>query len=128
MFGLLPCDGHITQEKVRGFAFSFRFSAALCIFIDMDILHKIMFFLHRSSSIANTTTAINQCKEDAFMDMNRVKQIISSPTDVSVYYNGVPVWIDDYNEKDGTAKVHMRDGLLQETREVPVEELEEENA
>ncbi|ANB56199.1 small acid-soluble spore, H-type family protein [Anoxybacillus sp. B7M1] len=62
------------------------------------------------------------------MDMNRVKQIISSPTDVSVYYNGVPVWIDDYNEKDGTAKVHMRDGLLQETREVPVEELEEENA
>jgi small acid-soluble spore protein H (minor) len=62
------------------------------------------------------------------MDMNRVKQIVSSPADIPVHYHGVSVWIDDYDEKSNTATIHLRDGQLRETREVPVEELEEENA
>lgn len=59
------------------------------------------------------------------MDMNRVKQIVSSPADIPVYYNGVSVWIDGYDEKKETATVHLRDGKLREQREVPVEELTE---
>jgi small acid-soluble spore protein H (minor) len=60
------------------------------------------------------------------MDMNRVKQIVSSPADIPVYYNGVSVWIDGYDEQKETAIVHLRDGHLRERREVPVEELNEE--
>ncbi|AEH46654.1 H-type small acid-soluble spore protein [Parageobacillus thermoglucosidasius] len=59
------------------------------------------------------------------MDINRVKQIVSSPADIPVYYNGVSVWIDDYNEQEETATIHLRDGHLREQREVPVEELTE---
>ncbi|MBB5324415.1 small acid-soluble spore protein H (minor) [Anoxybacillus tepidamans] len=62
------------------------------------------------------------------MDMNRVKQIVSSPADIPVHYHGVSVWIDSYNEQRQTATVHMRDGHLRETREVPIAELEEGNA
>jgi small acid-soluble spore protein H (minor) len=65
-------------------------------------------------------------KEGVDMDMNRVKQIVSSPADIPVHYHGVSVWIDSYDEKNGTATVHMRDSHLHEKREVPVEELEEE--
>lgn len=59
------------------------------------------------------------------MDMNRVKQIVSSPADIPVYYNGVSVWIDSYDEQKETATVHLRDGHLRKQREVPVEELTE---
>lgn len=59
------------------------------------------------------------------MDMNRVKQIVSSPADIPVYYNGVSVWIDSYDEQKETATVHLRDGHLREQREVSVEELTE---
>ncbi|ADU95384.1 H-type small acid-soluble spore protein [Geobacillus sp. Y412MC52] len=60
------------------------------------------------------------------MDMNRVKQIVSSPADIPVYYNGVSVWIDGYDEEKQTATVHWRDGRLHERRDVPVSELTEE--
>ncbi|NNU84386.1 H-type small acid-soluble spore protein [Geobacillus sp. BMUD] len=60
------------------------------------------------------------------MDMNRVKQIVSSPADIPVYYNGVSVWIDGYDEEKQTATVHLRDGRLRERRDVPVSELTEE--
>ncbi|ABO68219.1 H-type small acid-soluble spore protein [Geobacillus stearothermophilus] len=59
------------------------------------------------------------------MDMNRVKQIVSSPADIPVYYNGVSVWIDGYDEENQMATVHLRDGRLNERRDVPVAELEE---
>ncbi|MBA2871540.1 small acid-soluble spore protein H (minor) [Anoxybacillus calidus] len=58
------------------------------------------------------------------MDMNRVKQIVSSPADITVHYHGVSVWIDSYDEQNNTATIHMR-GSHEEKREVPVEELEE---
>ncbi|KJE25797.1 small acid-soluble spore, H-type family protein [Geobacillus kaustophilus] len=60
------------------------------------------------------------------MDMNRVKQIVSSPADIPVYYNGVSVWIDGYDEEKQTATVHLRDGRTGERRDVPVSELTEE--
>ncbi|BBW98726.1 hypothetical protein GsuE55_35590 [Geobacillus subterraneus] len=59
------------------------------------------------------------------MDMNRVKQIVSSPADIPVYYNGVSVWIDGYNEETQMVTVHLRDGRLHERRDVPAAELEE---
>jgi small acid-soluble spore protein H (minor) len=70
---------------------------------------------------------MNTRKErNGFMDMNRVKQIISSPADIPVYYNGVSVWIDGYDEEKQMATVHLRDGHLHEQRDVPVAELSEE--
>ncbi|AKU26179.1 H-type small acid-soluble spore protein [Geobacillus sp. FSL K6-0789] len=60
------------------------------------------------------------------MEMNRVKQIVSSPADIPVYYNGVSVWIDAYDEERQMATVHLRDGRLNERLDVPVAELTEE--
>ncbi|MGG3162717.1 H-type small acid-soluble spore protein [Geobacillus stearothermophilus] len=60
------------------------------------------------------------------MEMNRVKQIVSSPADIPVYYNGVSVWIDAYDEERQMATVHLRDGRLNERQDVPVAELTEE--
>lgn len=42
------------------------------------------------------------------MDLNRVKQILSSSADIEVKYNGVSVWIDKVNEDGRTATVHLR--------------------
>ncbi|MET3320821.1 UNVERIFIED_ORG: small acid-soluble spore protein H (minor) [Peribacillus simplex] len=58
------------------------------------------------------------------MDVNRVKQILSSPTDIEVRYNGTSVWIDNINEDGRTATVHLR-GPLEERSEVEIEELKE---
>ncbi|AXN41192.1 H-type small acid-soluble spore protein [Peribacillus butanolivorans] len=58
------------------------------------------------------------------MDVNRVKQILSSPSDIEVRYNGTSVWIDNINEDGRTATVHLR-GPLEERSEVEIEELKE---
>ncbi|MFC0559380.1 H-type small acid-soluble spore protein [Halalkalibacter alkalisediminis] len=58
------------------------------------------------------------------MDVNRVKQILSSSAEIDVRYNGTPVWIDKLNEDGVTATVHLR-GTLEERTEVEVAELEE---
>lgn len=58
------------------------------------------------------------------MDANRVKQILSSPADINVMYNGVAVWIDRLNEDERTATVHLR-GPLEERTIVEINELEE---
>ena len=58
------------------------------------------------------------------MDVNRVKQILSSSADIKVEYNGVSVWIDKLNEDGKTATVHLR-GPLEERSTVEVSELEE---
>lgn len=42
------------------------------------------------------------------MNLNRVKQILSSSADIEVKYNGVSVWIDKINEDGETAIVHLR--------------------
>jgi small acid-soluble spore protein H (minor) len=60
------------------------------------------------------------------MDANRVRQILSSPADIEVTYNGVSVWIDGLNEDGRTAAVHLRDpGSMQEPSVVEISQLTE---
>ncbi|WP_210364738.1 H-type small acid-soluble spore protein [Bacillus sp. REN3] len=58
------------------------------------------------------------------MDVKRIKQILSSPADIDVVYNGAEVWIDKLNEDGRTATVHLR-GPLEERTIVEISELEE---
>ncbi|MCP8969497.1 H-type small acid-soluble spore protein [Ectobacillus ponti] len=58
------------------------------------------------------------------MDVNRVKQILSSPSHVRVEYNGVPVWIESCDESNGIANVHDVKNP-DETVEVSITELQE---
>lgn len=58
------------------------------------------------------------------MDMNRVKQILSSPGNVRVEYHGIPVWIESCDEGNDIANVHDIKNP-DETVEVKVAELEE---
>ncbi|WP_170006103.1 H-type small acid-soluble spore protein [Bacillus fonticola] len=58
------------------------------------------------------------------MDINRVKQILSSSADIDVTYNGTSVWIDGVNEDGRTATVHLR-GPLEERSVVVIAELKE---
>jgi small acid-soluble spore protein H (minor) len=57
------------------------------------------------------------------MDANAVKKILSSPKEIEVLYNGVSVWIEDLNEDEKTAIVHMRRSL-EEPTQVNISELE----
>lgn len=59
------------------------------------------------------------------VDAKRVKQILSSSNDVEVKYNGTSVWIDDLNDDEKTATVHLR-GPLEERTIVEIHELKEE--
>jgi small acid-soluble spore protein H (minor) len=59
------------------------------------------------------------------MNVNRVKQILSSSADIEVKYNGSSVWIDQLNEDGRTATVHLR-GPLEERTIVEIGELIEE--
>ncbi|MCP3742499.1 H-type small acid-soluble spore protein [Rossellomorea sp. BNER] len=59
------------------------------------------------------------------MNVNRVKQILSSSADIEVKYNDSSVWIDQLNEDGKTATVHLR-GPLEERTIVDIESLEEE--
>jgi len=59
------------------------------------------------------------------MNVNRIKQIISSSADIDVKYNGASVWIDQLNEDGKTATVHLR-GPLEERTIVEIGELIEE--
>ncbi|WP_144547119.1 H-type small acid-soluble spore protein [Bacillus sp. X1(2014)] len=59
------------------------------------------------------------------MNVNRVKQILSSSADIEVKYNGVSVWIDQLHEDGHTATVHLR-GPLEERSNVDIGELVEE--
>ncbi|QOS88731.1 H-type small acid-soluble spore protein [Peribacillus sp. JNUCC41] len=58
------------------------------------------------------------------MDVKRVKQILSSSSDIEVRYNGTSIWIDNLNEDGKTATVHLR-GPLEERSEVAIGELKE---
>lgn len=58
------------------------------------------------------------------MEINRIKQILSSTADIEVQYHGASVWIDKLNEDGQTATVHLR-GPLEERTTVEIDELEE---
>ncbi|CAM3987889.1 H-type small acid-soluble spore protein [Lederbergia lenta] len=60
------------------------------------------------------------------MDINRLKQILSSSGDIDVHYKGASVWIDKLNEDGMTATVHVRDPRpLEERSDVDISDLEE---
>ncbi|ALC90410.1 spore protein [Bacillus sp. FJAT-18017] len=59
------------------------------------------------------------------MDVNRVKQILSSSADINVTYNGAEVWIDELHDDGETATVHLR-GPLEERTVIEIKELKEE--
>jgi small acid-soluble spore protein H (minor) len=59
------------------------------------------------------------------MDVNRVKQILSSSANIEVTYHGASVWIDKLNEDGSTVTVNLR-GPLDEQTTVPISELVEE--
>ncbi|WLR42952.1 H-type small acid-soluble spore protein [Bacillus carboniphilus] len=58
------------------------------------------------------------------MEINRVRQILSSSADIDVEYQGAAVWIDDISEDGLTATVHLR-GPLEQRTIVPVRDLHE---
>lgn len=58
------------------------------------------------------------------MDYQRAQEIVASPKEFEVSYNGVSIWIDKLlNER--TATVHLRQSL-EERSEVDISELKEE--
>ncbi|HHY74809.1 MAG TPA: H-type small acid-soluble spore protein [Bacillus bacterium] len=58
------------------------------------------------------------------MDIQRAKQIISSPKEITVTYNGVNVWLKNANETNQSVSVFSKDNP-DDVRVVPVAELEE---
>ncbi|MGE8203944.1 H-type small acid-soluble spore protein [Heyndrickxia sp. NPDC080065] len=58
------------------------------------------------------------------MEARRVKQILSSSADIEVKYHGASVWIDELNEDEKLATVHLR-GPLEERSQVSIADLEE---
>jgi small acid-soluble spore protein H (minor) len=58
------------------------------------------------------------------VDINRVKQILSSSSRIDVTYHGVPVWIENCDEASGIANVHDLK-TPHETVQVEITSLEE---
>ncbi len=54
-----------------------------------------------------------------------MQEIVSSPKEYEVSYNGVSVWIDKVHEDGKTATVHLR-RAHEERSEVDISELKEE--
>lgn len=59
------------------------------------------------------------------MQVERAKEIVASPKEYEVSYNGVSVWIDKIHDDGKTATVHLRRSL-EERSEVAINELKEE--
>jgi small acid-soluble spore protein H (minor) len=59
------------------------------------------------------------------MDLNRVKQILSSSAEIAVNYNGVSVWIETVDDSTNMATVTGRD-TRDEPMPVPIDALVEE--
>lgn len=60
------------------------------------------------------------------MEYQRAQEIVASPTEFEVSYNGVSVWIDKLHDDGKTATVHLRQSL-EERSEVAISELKEEH-
>lgn len=59
------------------------------------------------------------------MEYQRAQEIVASPKEFEVSYNGVSVWIDQVHDDQKTATVHLRRSL-EERSEVDISELKEE--
>lgn len=60
------------------------------------------------------------------MEYQRAQEIVASPKEFEVSYNGVSVWIDKVHDDQKTATVHLRRSL-EERSEVDISELKEES-
>lgn len=60
------------------------------------------------------------------MEYQRAQEIVASPAEIEVSYNGVSVWIDKIHDDHKTATVHLRRSL-EERSEVDISELKEES-
>ncbi|MGE7666398.1 small, acid-soluble spore protein, H family [Ureibacillus composti] len=60
------------------------------------------------------------------MEFQRAQEIVTSPAEFEVSYNGVSVWIDKLHDDGKTATVHLRRSL-EERSEVAITELKEEH-
>ncbi|AHN22837.1 H-type small acid-soluble spore protein [Lysinibacillus sphaericus] len=59
------------------------------------------------------------------MEYQRAQEIVASPSEYEVSYNGVSIWIDKLHDDRKTATVHLRRSL-EERSEVNISELKEE--
>lgn len=59
------------------------------------------------------------------MEYLRAQEIVASPKEYEVSYNGVSIWIDKLHDNGQTATVHLRRSL-EERSEVAISELKEE--
>jgi len=59
------------------------------------------------------------------VDLERAQEIVASPKEYEVSYNGVSIWIDKLHDDGKTATVHLRRSL-EERSEVDIGELKEE--
>jgi len=59
------------------------------------------------------------------VDFKRPQEIVASPLEYEVSYNGVSIWIDKLHDDGKTATVHLRRSL-EERSEVDIGELKEE--
>jgi len=59
------------------------------------------------------------------VDFKRAQEIVASPLEYEVSYNGVSIWIDKLHDDGKTATVHLRRSL-EERSEVDIGELKEE--
>lgn len=58
------------------------------------------------------------------MDVKRAQEIVSSPDMINVYFNAIPVYIENINDKNGIAYIHHLD-KPDKTEEVSIKSLVE---
>jgi small acid-soluble spore protein H (minor) len=58
------------------------------------------------------------------MNVQRAKQILESPKEIEVHYQGVPVWIQNVDETGHTARVYTANEPDDE-KVIPVDQLNE---
>lgn len=59
------------------------------------------------------------------MNVNRAQQILESTKEIEVNYNGSPIWIQNVNPEEGTARVYPRENPEREMT-VSIQELQEQ--
>lgn len=59
------------------------------------------------------------------MDIQRAQEIVASPEMINVTYNGVPIYIQNIDEKNGIASVYPLDEPNKE-QEIPLTNLKEQ--
>lgn len=59
------------------------------------------------------------------MDIQRAQDIVASPEMINVTFNGVPIYIQNINEQNSTARVYPLDEPNKE-QDIPLDQLKEE--